>query len=178
MRLIRKIFTLKNAKFLLKMRCYFYFNNYRSFIYPGFSLFGYSKNVAIGKDVRFYPRCIVEVQSSSKLFIGNGCVFSYGVLIACHKNLIIGENVLVGEYSSIRDTSHQYLAGKIVKDNVDISDEIVIGDNVWIGRGCIVLPGTVIESNTVFASNSVIKGYYPCSAVYGGNRAKFIKPIC
>ena len=174
---IMKMVAWKNAEFILRIRSYLYFRKFSSFVYKRFSLFGNSEHLKIGDDVRFYPNCILELGHCAELKIGDGCVFAYGVLIACHKKVILGKNVLIGEYSSVRDTSHQYSTNLITKNSIDISDDIIIGDNVWIGRGCIVLPGTLIESNSVFASNSVIKGYYSGSNIYGGNRARLIKSI-
>ena len=82
---------------------------------------------------------------TAELKIGDNCLFSYGVLISYSCKLNIGNDVQIGEYSSIRDTTHDFKEyGKSMKLNADISYPIIIGNNVWIGRGCIILPGTVI----------------------------------
>ncbi len=83
---------------------------------------------------------------------------------------------MIGEYSSIRDTTHQHNIMDIpMMFAEDISTPVNIGNNVWIGRGCLILPGTVIEEGVVIAANSVVKGTLSSNSIYGGNPAKFIK---
>jgi acetyltransferase-like isoleucine patch superfamily enzyme len=131
---------------------------------------------SVGENVSIYSNSIFEFGSNSKFIIGNNSLLSYGVLLSCMQKIQIGDNTQIGEYTSIRDTTHDYTElGKPMKYNPDISKDIIIGNNVWIGRGCIILPGTNIEDGVVVGANSVVKGHLPANNIYAGAPVKYIK---
>ena len=85
---------------------------------------------------------------------------------------------MIGEYTSIRDTSHSYQNNGIpFSQQADESLSISIGNNVWIGRGCIIMPGTVIADNVIIGANSVVKGQLETNSVYVGSPAVKIRTI-
>jgi len=140
------------------------------------SIVGFGNHIKLGKNLNIFNNCIFEFSDKSKFKIGNNCVFSYGVLIVCNKNIEIGNEVQIGEYTSIRDTTHDYSDfGVPMKYNTDVSKEIFIGNNVWIGRGCIISPGTIIEDGVVVGANSVVKGNLLANNIYAGSPVKLIK---
>jgi acetyltransferase-like isoleucine patch superfamily enzyme len=164
---------LENARGLVKGP---YLKRYDSKIGKGVLFRGLSNNIKVGRDLRIYDKTILEFGSESEFRIGESCVLSYGVLIACNKSIIIGDHVQVGEYTSIRDTTHSYSDTSIpMKLQKDISTGITIGNNVWIGRGCIIMPGTTIGDGVVIGSNSVVKGHLTSYGVYAGAPARLIK---
>ena len=82
----------------------------------------------------------------------------------------------IGEYTSIRDTEHQYNDLNIpIKLQDDISSDIIIGDDVWIGRGCMIFPGSEIGDGVIVGANSVVKGKLEDHGIYAGSPAKLIK---
>ena len=181
--MIRKtVFFLSQKAGLLRkpfrqMRARLYFKNAGVTIGKAVLLKGLSYQIQTGSDVHFYDNCIVEmVGDAAALTIGNSCLFSYGVLISGQKSISIGSNVMVGEYSSIRDTTHSYAdSQKPMKNSADVSAAVIIGDDVWIGRGCLVMPGTIIEDGVVVAANSVVKGRLEQYSLYGGTPARLIR---
>ncbi len=137
---------------------------------------GMSFNLNVGKDLVIYNNCIFEFGLNSKMHIGNSCLLSYGVLIQNNKSITIGNHVQIGEYTSIRDTTHNHsLISKPMKHQGDHSEPIVIGNDVWIGKGCIILPGTIIEDGVIIGANSVVKGTLCKNSVYAGAPLKLIK---
>ena len=131
-----------------------------------------------GKRVRILDNSLFEVHSAlASIRVGNDCFFSYGVIIVCSKFVEIGNDVWVGEYTSIRDATHVFSVNQPLGSKPDITEPIKIGNNVWIGRGCLILPGSIIEENVVIAANSVVKGFLKAGSLYGGTPAKFIKVI-
>lgn len=131
-----------------------------------------------GKKNTIFDNAVIEVHDSkASITTGNECFFSYGVIIVCSIAITFGNNVWVGEYTSIRDSTHDFSAKKPLGYKDDIMIPIIIGNNVWIGRGCLVMPGTIIEDNVIIAANSTVKGTCIANAIYGGNPAKFIKFI-
>jgi acetyltransferase-like isoleucine patch superfamily enzyme len=89
----------------------------------------------------------------------------------------MGNNVWIGEYSSLRDSTHQFSTTSSLGTLPDTTKPIIIGNNVWIGRGCLIMPGTIIEDNVIIAANSVVKTACSSGKVYGGCPAVFIKNV-
>ena len=53
---------------------------------------------------------------------------------------MIGDNVMIAEYFSIRDSAHNFSQLDIpMSYQGETSRAIVIHDDVWIGRGCAIL---------------------------------------
>jgi acetyltransferase-like isoleucine patch superfamily enzyme len=164
------------SSFFRKTISFFYFNNSTISLGKNISITGFSKNSIIGDNCTFFNNCIFEFSEVSKFQIGKNFVLSYGCLISCIHSIKIGDDVQIGEYTSIRDSTHDYKEyGLSIKYNADIVKEIIIGNNVWIGRGCIILPGTTIEDGVVVGANSVIKGRLVKNSIYGGAPLKKLK---
>lgn len=162
--------------FFKRFKAWYFFRNSNVVIGNNVSIFGLSYSVEIGSNVNFYNNVIIELGTNSVLQIGDNCLFSYGALLAVKNKISIGSNVQVGEYTSIRDTTHRYDRLDVpMKIAGDTSKPIIIGNDVWIGRGCMILPGAVIENGVVIGANSVVRGHLFANKIYGGVPVKFIK---
>ena len=158
------------------LKSYFYFKRSDVNIGKRVIIKGISFDINLGSDIVIYDNCIFEFGINSHLSIGNSCLFSYNVLIQNMHNIEIGNYVQIGEYSSIRDTTHQYSDLNIpIKKQKDISKKIIIKDNVWIGKGCIILPDTIIEDGVIIGANSVVKGHLQKNCIYAGAPIRLIK---
>jgi len=179
--IVRKIFSFliyKYQKISLKrvIKSYVFFGTTDIELGLDVRIRGFSSNVKFEKGCVIYDNCILEFSDIGELNVGENFVLSYGSLICCRHSIRIGNNVQIGEYTSIRDSTHDHTdMGVPMKFNPDIVDNIVIGDNVWIGRGCVILPGTIIESDVVIGANSVVKGLYEKNSINAGSVAKFIR---
>lgn len=111
-------------------------------------------DVKMGEDVCFNRFCSVHVYKGGRLRIGNNVHFSQGCIISCHKELTIGDDVIVGHYAFIGDGDHtnkpKWVNGKIK------SKPVKIGNNVWIGTKATILKGSRIEDNAVVGANTVV----------------------
>jgi serine acetyltransferase len=179
---VRKIiFVLASKLSLHAFRKIYFFLNTGVWVHKvmkGTKIKGIGYQVAIGKDATFYNNSILEINQFSHLNIGNHFVLSYGALIACHKKISIGDFVMIGEYTSIRDTTHSFKEDDIpFMKQKDESYPVTIGNNVWIGRGCIIMPGSEIGDNVIIGANSVVKGQLKEGYIYAGTPAKMIRPI-
>lgn len=138
---------------------------------------GLTKN-QIGGNLLIYDNVILETYASdARLTIGDNCVFSYGVIVSCALQITIGDDVWIGEYSSIRDSTHGFSIQKPLKDCMDSKDSIIIGNNVWIGKNTLILPGTTIGNNVIIGANSMVKGVCLDNSVYAGCPAVFKKSL-
>lgn len=135
------------------------------------------KDCYIGRDVTFevgreWERCR-GLTIGARAWISRGCVFH------CAGRIDVGDDVLIGEFTSIRDTRHgdQRLDVPMRKQR-DAVGEIRIEDNVWIGRGCLILgrpEGIVLGSGSIVGANSVVTRSIPANSVWGGVPARFIR---
>jgi acetyltransferase-like isoleucine patch superfamily enzyme len=178
----RKIVVVMNFRFGVSfigiLRSYFYFKTHRVRIGRNVCLSGVCRKVEVGEDINIYNNCTFEFGENAYFSLGSHVIFSYGVVVSVNKHLVIGDFVQFGEYSSIRDSTHDYSLSSVpMMRKMDLLGDIVIGNNVWIGKGCVILPNTRIEDNVVFGANSVISGNYPSGKLYAGARAKYIKDL-
>lgn len=133
---------------------------------------------SFGRGLVVFDNSVFEVHSASAtITTGDHCFFSYGVVIVCTNKIQLGNNVWIGEYTSLRDATHTFSADSPIGSKPDIQAPVIVGNNVWIGRGCLLLPGTVIGDNVIIAANSVVKGHCQQGSIYGGCPAKFIKHV-
>ncbi|MBC7850504.1 MAG: acyltransferase [Chitinophagaceae bacterium] len=161
-----------------KIRFYFYTKSWLTHILGHVHINTISHQTSIGENATLYPNVIFELNQHSILRVGERFTLSYGAVISCQHSITIGNYVMIGEYTSIRDTSHGYSDTKVPYcRQPDIPSAITIGNNVWIGRGSIILPGSVIEDGVIVAANSVVKGRLESNSLYGGAPARLIKRI-
>lgn len=168
--LVFKFLSVISFNLFKKVKAYFYFGSSRIKIEKNVTIKGFCKNSDFGDDIIFYSNSIIELQRDANLKIGNHVIFSYGTLLSCSKSIQIGNDVQIGEYTSIRDSTHDYKDyGDPIIMNKDISNQIYIGNNVWIGRNCLISPGSFIEDGVVIGANSIVKGYLKGNSIYAGN---------
>lgn len=133
---------------------------------------------SFGENLHIYDNVVFECHSNfAKIETGKNCIFSFGVIISCSTQIKIGNDVWVGEYSSIRDSTHQFSIFTSLSKTFDKTSPILIGDNVWIGKNSLILPGSIIGDNVVIAPGSVIKTECLSNSLYAGNPAVFVKQL-
>lgn len=160
----------------------------------GFRLgFQLHSGVELGRNVYFGPNCLVDCPPGATLKIHDDVTFTAGVVIGCHSHVRVSNDVIVGEYTSIRDSEHGFDVQQ--RDTASpasgwTSDPVIsharprtalpirkqpmvlkavdIQSDVWIGRGCAILGGTVLGSGCVVGANSVTKtAYAPYKVIVG-----------
>ena len=127
--------------------------------------------IFLGRNLFLYRDLYLETQDSGEIRIGENVVLSRGVHIVSFARIEIGENSLIGEYTSVRDANHLRHT-ESVRTSGHSSKPIVIGRNVWIGRGVIVLGGVHIGDNAVVGANAVVTHDVPAGAVVMGIPAR------
>ena len=120
------------------------------------------KHISIGDNVHIYPGMRLEAVGTidgitPEITIGNNVGIAQGAYIYCSEKVEIGDNVALGPYCMINDSSHGY--GKsdrsVDKQELQVAP-IKIGDNSWIGFGAVILPGVTIGKHCVIGANSVV----------------------
>jgi UDP-3-O-[3-hydroxymyristoyl] glucosamine N-acyltransferase len=137
--------------------------------------------LVLGDRVQLGRRCFLEttIEPLGSLGIGADSWLSHDCHIATSTRVSIGRAVRIGEFTSIRDTTHKYDAPDIeIWRQGDIYGTIDIEDDVWIGRGCLIQgrpEGLRIGRGAVIGANSVVTKSIPPLQVWGGVPARFIK---
>lgn len=126
-------------------------------------------------------RCVFEVNvnSSAGVSIGVNAWISHDCHVMSHGFVAIGDDVLIGEFVSLRDTTHSYADPAVpIRRQQDIVGSIVIEDDAWIGRGALILgrpTGTVIGRGAVIGANSVVTQSVAPYSVVAGAPARLIR---
>ena len=105
------------------------------------------------------------------LSFGNNFYANRNLLIECQKNIMFGNDVLMGWNVSIRDTDGHSV------NNKPFVEEIEIKDHVWISSNVTVLKGSCITDGSTVACNSTVCGIKMKNknCLIGGTPAKIIK---
>jgi len=133
------------------------------------------QGIRIGYRVILGKNVTLDVEPDAFLTLGNHVQLARNIIVAAAENIFIGDNVLVGEFTSIRDANHGIQAGELVKNQSLIAMPVIIGNDVWVGRGVAILKGVRIGDGAVIGANAVVTKDVPEYAIVGGNPAKVIK---
>lgn len=118
----------------------------------------------------------VIIQGSGELVLGKNSYISSFSVIGCNEFISIGDDVMIADAVSIRDTDHCFdkLDIPMMKQGYQTSP-IIIKNNVWIGHGAVVTKGVIINEGAIIAANAVVTKDVPKNAIVGGIPAKIIK---
>lgn len=118
----------------------------------------------------------VLIQGTGKLSLGKNSYISSFSVIGVNNYIEIGDNVMIADGVTIRDTDHNYLDTKIDMINQGFSTSpVIIKDNVWIGFGAVITKGVTINSGAIVGANAVVTKDVPENAIVAGVPAKIIK---
>ena len=191
------VFSLFKGRVCSKIYCkfLFYFNGIEtsSFVSYGFPYVHISlqarcligEKFAMNNGVKYSDsgingKCRIEVRDNGILTIGNSVGMS-DVTITCHEKIDIGNNILLGVGTQIRDTDNHSLNPQDRLRGLDWVNKktspIVIKDNVFIGAYSFVLKGVTVGKNAIVGAGSVVTKDIPDNEIWAGNPAKFIRKI-
>lgn len=110
------------------------------------------------------------------LRIGDNSTIGYGTLISVSKEVVIGEDCLVGPHCIIMDSNDHPInpQKRLLREGVDEKDvsTVRIGNNVWIGSYSAILRGVTIGDNSVISTHSVVTRDVMPNCVYAGFPAR------
>jgi len=116
--------------------------------------------------------------SEGELTIGARGYVGVGSTIVAKERIVIGSDVLIAAYATIRDQDHRFdeLGPSYNKQGL-IASPIEIGDNVWIGTKATVLRGVQIGSGAIVGANAVVTDSVDDNVVAVGVPARAVKTL-
>jgi len=135
-----------------------------------------NKKIKIIMKRKSYIKNDVIIQGSGLFIIGiNSYISSYSV-IGVNEKVTIGNNVMIADHFSLRDTDHTFERFDIpMREQGITTSPIKIEDDVWIGHGVIITKGVTIGTGAIIAGGAVVTKDVPAYAIVGGIPAKIIK---
>ncbi len=138
----------------------------------------HSKNMKIGKDVRFgYDTRINFYSKEEKLFIGNYTYVCNRCSFIVGEHIYIGENVLIA--SDVMIVSHNHGMDPEACESYGKQplkcEAVTVEDGVWIGEKAIILPGVTIGEKSIIGAGAVVVKDIPPYCIAVGNPARIIK---
>lgn len=123
-----------------------------------------------------YVKNDVIFQGRGKIHLGKRSFISSYCIIGSNESIYIGDDVMIADSVTIRDTDHRFddLNIHMIKQGV-VTDSIVINDNVWIGYGAVITKGLTIHSGSIIGANAVVTKDVPKNAIVAGVPAKIIR---
>lgn len=121
----------------------------------------------------FKPCNFTTTKKGAKIIIGDHSGAT-GTCIIAAQSVTIGNNVLIGAYTTIIDNDFHNIDPRKRSSNDVAEKPVVIEDNVFIGFNCHVLKGVTIGKNAVIGAGSVVISDIPPNAIAIGNPCKVI----
>jgi acetyltransferase-like isoleucine patch superfamily enzyme len=118
-------------------------------------------------------RCEIAAKANSQILIGDRVFINQGVVIGAVESIEIGDDTLIGDFTSIYDSNYHDLE----PGRPDKPRPVTIGRNVWLGSGVLVMPGSEIGDHTVIAAKSVVRGSLPAGVLAAGNPAVVVRKL-
>lgn len=139
------------------------------------ALRGSALRLSAGTEVQVAPAARIEIGRGfvarrdltltvhGHLRIGCGMFCNRGVMLAAMQEILIGDDVRVGERVSIIDHNHviEPLEDLAARFGAYQTAPITIGHRVLLSANCIVLAGSRIGDDAVIAAGSVVRGEIP-----------------
>lgn len=122
-----------------------------------------TRRVCLGAGALIHAGVLLETQGHGRIDIGDRVVLSRGVHIVAFDHVHLGDDVMLGEYTSIRDANHR-ASDQRMRDSGHDAAAITLDRNVWIGRGAVVLKGVHIGESAIVGANAVVTRSLPAGA--------------
>lgn len=128
-----------------------------------------------GKNVKIWDN--VQIDSPSKLTLGNDVSINRGCILNAGGYINIGNDVLIGPNVIIYSQNHNFNNSKVpIWQQGYKCKKVVIGNNVWIAANVIILPGIKIGNNVVIGAGAIVtKDVNSNIILYGNNQKELYK---
>lgn len=139
--------------------------------FAGLLKMGKHARIIVNGSFTIFDRAVIFVNDGAILKLGDNSYINSNASIHCFKEITIGNNVVISEGVSIRDSDNHILKGA----SSPMLGRIEIKDNVWVGLNVTILKGVTVGEGSVIAAGAVVTTDVPSKSLVGGVPAKIIK---
>jgi acetyltransferase-like isoleucine patch superfamily enzyme len=130
----------------------------------------------IGKGFRVGPGCYFDVPKNAVLEIGERVKFTKDVVLSSACFVRIGDDSLVAEFVSIRDSSHKINKGALIGTQELHVGRVLVGRDVWLGKGVTIVGNVEVGDGAVLGVSALVKDVsLPGNKVFVGIPARELK---
>lgn len=108
----------------------------------------------VGTDTEL--RRLATYQVTGSLRVGSGVVLSNGVIVHCAESIEIGDLTIIGEYSTITDSSHERTAPGVPIHHTSVTSPVRVGRNIWMGAHAVITPGVTVGDQAFVGAGAVV----------------------
>jgi acetyltransferase-like isoleucine patch superfamily enzyme len=176
-RLMMAVTGVKHGKMKLKGNAFIYNQRGASIVI--------GKNVTVKSSflsnlIGLYQRSVIMTRKAgARIEIGDNVGMS-GVTVYARKEIVIGENTLIGANTKIMDNDFHPVEAEARNKNDEekiACKSVYIGKNCFIGCNALLLKGTEIGDGSVVGAGAVVSGKFPPNSVIAGNPARVVKTL-
>jgi acetyltransferase-like isoleucine patch superfamily enzyme len=138
-----------------------------------FSLRGGSLEIGSNTEIRR----LGTYQITGNAKVGSGVVLSNGVTLHCAESIEIEDLTIVGEYTTITDSSHVRTDVGVPIHHTSTTKPVRIGSNIWIGAHAVITPGVDVGDQAFIAAGAVVTKNVDPWWLVGGVPAKPIRKV-
>lgn len=139
-------------------------------VFPSLFKFGENAKMIVNGSFSFFDQSSIYINKNATIELGSGYI-NGRANISCFEKIVIGNNVVISEGVTIRDSDNH----EIIRENYKKTQPIYIGNNVWIGINVTILKGVSIGDGSIIAAGSIVTSDVPPRTLVGGVPAKIIK---
>jgi acetyltransferase-like isoleucine patch superfamily enzyme len=127
--------------------------------------------INIGDNVTIKANAYIS-SNGGQIIIRDNAGIGHHVWIGGKGKIIIGNYAIIGGYSYIISSNHNYTDRKMpYSESREMPTIVTIGNNVWVGAHCIFLPEVSIGENSVVGAGSVVTRNIPKNCLAFGTPA-------
>lgn len=163
----------ETAKIKLNADFYINSNKFKKSRAESFLKMHEGSTLNINGNFKLFYDSTIQIFKNAELTLNGGYINSNSV-IACSKNIEIGEGSIIARGVYIYDGDHHSIYDGDM-DIINKPNEIKIGKHVWIGVNSVILKGVTIGEGSIVAAGSVVTKSIPSNCMVAGVPAKIIK---
>jgi acetyltransferase-like isoleucine patch superfamily enzyme len=127
---------------------------------------------ACGQGVYFGGRTVIHAPKN--VVIGNNVSIGDNAWIQGNGGLTIGDNCHISRNFTLYTANHRYTGDRLPYDEQLVKKPVVIGRNVWIGMNVCVVPGTKIGDGAIIGMGAVASGEIPSMSIIGNQKWRIL----